>query len=284
MDTLFALFSSFWRYLTGASWFQAVQWPFWVCVILLAFGGIYTARFQKNTLFCRGITGALKLTIIYLVLVLVYKLAPVFMSDVSEYPFLSSSESALTLINPLRLFDRNLGEVAEAFVRLYFLLFLVNIGGSFDYHGTNIASWLGSQIVSCGLAAFVYYYCTYYFSYFLGKLTENTDPMYIVLAICLILPMCILMVMKIYFIVFRKSGHPTYAKVMQFLTAHKFGCLFSITHFSSLTLLAMLTTANSWGLGRIRLRNFHGFAYLLILLMCSATLYVFSQYYTERKA
>jgi hypothetical protein len=60
--------------------------------------------------------------------------------------------------------------------------------------------------------------------------------------------------------------------------------LFSVSFFSFLTTVVMLIAINSRGIGRIRLRNFHGFAYLLILLMCSATLYVFSQYYTERKA
>lgn len=284
MDTLFALFSAFWRYITGASWFQAIQWPFWACLILLAIGGVYTARIQKNTLFCRGITGALKLTMIYLAIVFLHKLAPAYMLSVSEFPFLSMSRSALTLINPLKIFDRAYGTVAEIFVRLYFLLFLVNVCGSFDYNGKNPVSWAGSQVLSCAIAVIVYEMCSYILALIFDKLNMGTGMFFIVLAFCLILPMVILLLMKLYFIVFRKAGNPTYGNVMKFLTAQKFGCLFSITLFSSLSFLSLLIAANAWDLGRITLSNFSWMAYVLILLMCGGTLYVFSQYYTERKA
>lgn len=283
MDTLSALFSAMWQYLTGASWFQAIQWPFWACLFLLAFGGVYTARIRKNTLFCRGITGALKLTMIYLVIVLLYKLAPGYMCSVSEYPFLSMSESALTLVNPLKLFDRSYGAIAEVYVRLYFLLFLVNVCGSFDYNGKNPLSWAGSQGLSCLIAVVVYEMCSYVLALVFDKLSMGTGLFFTVVAIILLLPMCILLLMKICFIVFRKAGNPTYASVMQFLTTQKFGCLFSVTLFSSVSFLAVLIAANAWDIGHIRLSAFSWMAYVLIFVMTTLTLYVFSQYYTERK-
>ena len=89
MDVLSALFSAIWGQFAGAAWFQYLKWPFWTCLILIAVGGVYTARNKKNTLFCRGITGSLKLALIYLVIVGLYIIFPSYMSQVSQYPFLS---------------------------------------------------------------------------------------------------------------------------------------------------------------------------------------------------
>ena len=283
MDTLKALFSAVWRYLSSASWFQAVQWPFWACLILLAFGGIYTARIKKNTLLCRGITGMLKLAMIYLALALLHKFMPGYMVTVSQYPFLFLSESAVTLVNPLNIFDRSIGTLAEAFVRLYFLLFLINFGGHIDYHGKNPVSWIACQMATCIAAALVYSLGSYAVSVFLAKISIASGLFYIVIAAILLLVAFFLMFCKFYFIIFRKAGNVTYGNVMKFLTTNWFGALFSVSFFSFLTTVVMLIAINSRGIGRIQLSSFHGFAYLLILAMCGGTLYVFSQYYTERK-
>lgn len=284
MDTLSAVFSTVWDSLTGAAWFQYIKWPFWACLILIAVGGVYNARFQKNTLFCRGITGTMKLSLIYLAIVFLYRVFPTHMSTVSQYPFLSMSESAMTLVNPLKLFDRPLGAMAQLLVRLYFLLFLVNIGGSIDYSGKNPLSWAGSQLLSCSIAVGFYEIITGAVTKVLFKLHMNAPLFYIIVAACLLLPLCILLTMKLYFIVFRKGGNPTYGAIMKFLTAHKFGTLFSVSFFSMISSLVLLIAVNIGGYARISITNFSWFAYLLIVAMCGGTLFVFSLYYTERKA
>ena len=284
MDTLSALFSGLWERFTGAAWFQYVQWPFWAFLILIAIGGVYTARIRKNTLFCRGITGMLKLTLIYLVIVGLYRMIPSYMATVSQYPFLSMSESTLTLVNPLKLFDRPLGAIAELLVRLYFLLFLINTCGSFDYSGKNALSWAGSQLLSCAIAVGVYELVSVFGTMMLTRLHISPGLVHIIIAVCLLLPLLVLMVMKLYFIVFRKSGNTFYGGLTKFLTAMKFGSLFSITFFSEVCALVLLVMANFWGLGRVALADFSLIAHLLIAAMCTGTLYVFSLYYTERTA
>ena len=103
MEVLSALFNAISDRLTGSAWFHYVQWPFWVFVILIALGGVYTACFQKNTLFCRGVTGALKLTLVYLCYYGIYRLAPNALDFVEEFPFLNITKDTLTLVNPLPL-------------------------------------------------------------------------------------------------------------------------------------------------------------------------------------
>lgn len=284
MDTLSALFSGLWDRLAGAAWFQYVQWPFWAFLILIAIGGVYTARIGKNTLFCRGLTGMLKLTLIYLVIVGLYRVIPSYMSTVSQYPFLSMSESTLTLINPLKLFDRPLGAIAELLVRLYFLLFLVNTCGSFDYSGKNALSWAGSQLLSCSIAVGVYELVTVFATKVLTRLSIPSGLFHIIIAVILLSPLCLLIIMKLCFIVFRKGGNTFYGGLTKFLTGMKFGSLFSVTFFSEVCGLILLVMANLWGLGRVALADFSWIAHFLIALMCTGTLYVFSLYYTERTA
>lgn len=284
MDTLSALFSGLWDRLNGAAWFQSVQWPFWAFLILIAIGGVYTARIRKNTLFCRGITGALKLALIYLVVVCLYKLIPSYMTTVSQYPFLSMSESALTLVNPLKIFDRPLGTIAELFVRLYFLLFLVNTCGSFDYSGKNPLSWAGSQLLSCSIAVGLYELITLTVAKILTKMHFSSGIYHIVIAVLLLAPLALMLLMKLYFVVFRKAGNQVYGGLTKFLTGMKFGTLFSVTFFSELCVLVVLTMVNIGGLGRLPLSGFSWVVWLLIGAMCTGTLYVFSLYYTERTA
>lgn len=284
MDTLSELFSGIWERLAGAAWFQHVQWPFWAFLILIAVGGVYNARFQKNTLFCRGLTGALKLALIYLCSFGLYLIMPEHMSTVSQLPFLHFSESAATLVNPLGLLDRPFGAIAEALVRLYLLLFLINTCGSFDYYGKNPLSWLGSQVLSCGIAWVAYELVSSGVTIVLAKMHVRTPLYYTIVAILLLAPLFILLLMKLYFIVFRKGGNPTYGVVMKFLTTQKFGVLFSVSFFSILSVFIFLVVANFYGIGRIALSKLSIPAYVLILAMCLVTLYVFSLYYTERKA
>lgn len=284
METLSALFSTMWGHFTGAAWFQYVQWPFWTFLFLIALGGVYNARFKKNTLFCRGITGGLKLALIYLCCFGLYRIIPEHMANVSQFPFLSISSTTLTLVNPLGLLDRLFTELPGVLVRLYFLLFLINAIGALDYCGKNFLSWLGSQILTCSASVLLYELLTSTATRIWLKVFDDTHWLYLSAAILLLIPLTVLMSMKLFFIVFRKAGNPTYSTIMQFLTARKFGSLFSVSFFSLLAVLIFLVFISLLGHSRMALANFNLVAYTLIVAMCIGTLFVFSLYYTERKA
>ena len=283
MDVLSALFSAIWGQFAGAAWFQYLKWPFWTCLILIAVGGVYTARNKKNTLFCRGITGSLKLALIYLVIVGLYIIFPSYMSQVSQYPFLSMSDTTMTLVNPMGLFDRWNTTLPEVMVRLYFLLFLINTTGSFDYSGKGTLSWLGSQLLSCSIAVGLYEII----SFAVLRVWRSVLPvnwLFLGVAVLLLIPAVVLLTMKLCFILFRKSGNTFYTEAMQFLTAKKFGSLFSVSFFSVLVVLFFLIVLNAFDFSSMAISNFSRMAYLMMILMCSGTLYVYSLFYTERAA
>ena len=284
MEVLSALFNAISDRLTGSAWFQYVQWPFWVFVILIALGGVYTACFQKNTLFCRGVTGALKLTLIYLCYYGIYRLAPNAMDFVEEFPFLNITKDTLTLVNPLSLLKSFFTDFPKNMVRLYWLLFFLNFCGHVDYGGRSKSAWTLSQFFSCPIAVCLYQLLGNPFATFFNWLDVDIKWLYIAVSAVLLLPLGILMAMKYIFIVFRKSGNAVYGGMMKFLTSIKFGTLFSVTFFSVLCALVVLVMANFSGLGRVALANFSWVAHFLITLMCTVTLYVFSLYYTERTA
>lgn len=280
MEKLSALFNAICDQFTRAAWFQYVQWPFWTFLFLIALGGVYNACFKKNTLFCRGITGALKLTVIYLVGVGLYVLFPSHMSTVSQLPFLSLTEKTLTLVNPLGLVDRLFTALPEVLVRLYFLLFLINTTGFFDYGGKNFLPWLGSQFLSCSIAMILYELIT---RPIVRYWPFSHVWLYLFIAGCLLTPLIILTVMKLFFVVAKKAGNPTYSTVMQFFTAQSFGSLFSVTLFSTLAVLAFLVIVSLCGCSRMSLTRFNWTAYTIILFMSTATLFIYSMFYTERK-
>lgn len=284
MDSLSALIADLWKQLFDAAWFQYVQWPFWAFLTLLAFGGVYTARIKKNTLFCQGITGALKLTLIYLIVVSLYRRIPSYMNQVSEFPFLSVSDTTITLVNPLSLLDRPFTALPMSLVRLYCLLFIINLAGRIDYINKKFVTWGGIQVVTCASAAFLFSFVSYHIDRNWEKIFDSTYWLYLGSGILLLLPLAILLGMKLWFIVFRKSGNPTYSTVMQFFTTHKFGTLFSVTLFSMVVVLLYLVAISLCGISKLALANFNRTAYLLIIAMCLGTLWVYSLYYTEYTA
>lgn len=279
MENLTALFTAICDRFTGAAWFQYVQWPFWTFLFLIALGGVYNARFQKNTLFCRSLVGALKLTMIYLVAVGLHVAFPKYMATVSQLPFLSISEETITLVNPLGLLDRIFTALPQVFVRLYFLLFLVNATGSFDYSGRNLIPWLFSQFASCA-AAILIYEAISLLTIRLWRLPPSW--FYNIIAILLLLVATVMITCKLFFIVTKKSGNHAYSVTLQFLTG-RFGSLFTISFFSLLMVTLFLILVNSFGNGRMLLANFNRMAYFLICAMCTLTLCVFSLFYTERQ-
>lgn len=274
-------------WLTGAAWFQIIKWPFWFFLILVAFGGVYTAVFKKSTLLCRGITGSLKLAMIYMFCIVIYRYFPSCMEFATKLPFITLTDKTLTLIKPQSLFDQPFSDLSRNLVMLYGLLLCVNLGGHLDYGGRNKLSWLGCQIITCAFAVLFYRLSAWLIhkvlSLFAGMFPGITNLYYISVAVLLLAPVAILITMKYLYIVFRKAGNPTYTKVMQFLCSQHFGSLAFVTFFSELVILIFLAIVNAWDMAVIPLASINPVAYVLITVMCCATLLVYSMYYTERK-
>ena len=168
------------------------------------------------------------------------------------------------------------------FLLNHFLLFLINTAGSFDYSGRGTVSWIGSQLLSCSIAVGVYEAV----SYAVLRVWRSILPvnwLFLGVAGLLLIPCLLLLLMTLFFILFRKGGNAFYSDVMQFLTSQKFGSLFSVSLFSMLAVLIFLVVVNSFGISRMAVADFRRPAYLIIMLMCAATLLVFSLFYTERK-
>lgn len=266
-----------------ATWFQAVKWPFWFFLILIALGGVYTACFQKNTLLCRGITGALKMALIYMFCIGFRQIFPGCMEFVTNLPFIAITDKTLTLIHPATLFSHPFSLLPQTLVRLFFLQLCINLGGHYDYGGRSKLPWIGSQIASCTISMSLYWLCTYLFNYVAAKFAGLIKVYYIAVFLLVLVPLLTLVALKFIFIIFRKAGNPTYAMVMTFLSAKHLGSLLFVTLFSMLFTLIFLVVINTWEMAEMTIANFCPFAYILIMLMCGATLLVYSMYYSERK-
>ncbi|MBE6951357.1 MAG: hypothetical protein E7451_08495 [Ruminococcaceae bacterium] len=279
MDKLTTLFHTVGDSLTGASWFEYVQWPFWAFLIIIAVGGVYNARFNKNSLLCRGILGALKLAVIYMVAVAGHIWAPSFMSGFSQLPFLSVSKETLTLVNPLGLLDRWNTALPQVLVRLYFLLFLINAVATFDYNGRQFPTWVLFQTLSCTAAVVIYSAI----SAFLIKFWPfPLSWLYNIIAILLLLVFFLMLLFKLFFLLNKKPGNHAYTVLLQFFTKQKFGSLFTVSALSWLTVLFFLVVLNLFGMGRMAFANFNTAAFLLIGAMCTVTMYIYAKFFTER--
>ena len=266
-----------------AAWFQAIQWPFWFFLILVALGGVYTACFQKNTLLCRGLTGALKLAMIYMFCIGFRQIFPDCMKFVTTLPFITITDKTLTLIHPKSLFSHPFTELPQSLVKLFFLQLCINVGNHYDYGGRGKLQWIGSQIASCSIMMGVYWLCTYFFDYVASKFSDFIDIYYIAVFLLVLVPLLVLVALKFIFIIFRKAGNPTYGMIMKFLSAKHLGSLFFVTLFSMLFILIFLVIINIWDMAEMTIANFCPFAYILIMFMCGVTLLIYSMYYIEHK-
>ena len=266
-----------------AAWFQAVKWPFWFFLILVALGGVYTACFQKNTLLCRGVTGALKLALIYMFCIGFRQIFPGCMEFVTKLPFITVTDETLTLIHPATLFSQHFSLLPQTLVRLFFLQLCINLGGHYDYGGRGKLQWIGSQIASCTISMGLYWVFTSLFNYVAAKFAGLIKVYYIAVFLLVLVPLLILVALKFVFIIFRKAGNPTYGMIMKFLTAKHPGSLFFVTLFSMLFTLIFLVVINRWNMAEMTIANICPFAYILIMLMCGVTLLIYSMYYSERK-
>ena len=274
-------------WLTKAAWFQIVKWPFWFFLVLIAFGGVYTAIFKKSTLLCRGITGALKLAMIYMFCIGVYHVFPACMKFATQLPLVSLAEETLTLTNPKDLLSHPFSDFPRNLVPLFGLLLCINLGAHLDYGGRNKLPWFGCQILTCTVSVILYRLLAKVIDFPLSILTDKfagiTNLFYLSIAILLLVPLAVLLTMKYMCIVFRKAGNPTYTKIMQFLCSQHFGSVPFVTFFSELVILIVLAVLHAGEMAVVPMASFNPIAYILIMAMCGGTLLVYSMYFTEHK-
>lgn len=277
LDKITSLFTAIGDLLNASSWFPLLKWPFWTLTIILALCGVYYARFEhKKLLLTYAFQGALKLALIYMAAAACYAWAPSLVSDLSQLPFFSVSEEALTLVNPLGLLDRLTTALPRVVVRLYFLLFFINAVTVFDYTPKNFLSWTFFQGIS-GAASVVLYAAIsaganrFFRSY--------VDLFHKVLAVLILAFFLILLALKLYFSFIKPGGNPTFQPIFLFLTQKKFGSQFTVTALSFLIVICYLVIANLFGYARFELASFNTIAFVLSGLMCTGTLYIFSRFF-----
>lgn len=272
-----SLFTTIGEILNASSWYQLVKWPFWTLVIILAICGVYTARFGKRQLLCLGFQGALKLAIIYMIAAAGYIWAPSLMANLSQLPFFSVSEEALSLVNPLGLLERWDTALPRVLVRLYFLLFFINAASVFDYTNTpNFVGWLFFQLLFGGIAVVFYAALS---SMVVRHWPGGPDMFCKMMAIILIAVFGLLLVFKFVFTFIIKNDSNAFQTVYMFLTTQKFGQQFTVTMLSFLIVLVYLVIASMNGHSRLELGSVNPVAFLVNGTMCVLTLYVFNRYY-----
>ena len=280
MDTLTSLFTAIGDSLTGASWFDMVKWPFLILVALIALGGAYTVRFNSNsTLLCLGIQGALKLTLIYMATLVCHLWIPSFMLTLKQLPFMSITESSLRLFNPLDILDGLFSSLQSEFVRLYFLLLMINLTTLLDYRGKNFLTWLFLQIASCGLTVGAYAFLSWAIrtalGVFIAPVTKATFIILIIFGIGVV-------IWKYVLLLLRKQDDPTFTFLYGILVKHPVGRCISTAYFSLLIVSVFLCILNMTGNAALKLAELNLAGFAIIGFLCTMTLYVFNMYYCKR--
>lgn len=279
MDTLTSLFTRICDYLNATSWFSLIQWPFWTLLIILALCGVYTARFGKAKLLSLGFQGALKLTLIYMVAAAGYAIFPDHMLKLSQLPLLFYSDGVLSLVNPLELLDRWNTALPAVIVRLYFLLFFINLGSVIDFNPSNPISWGILQIITSGFSVFIYACVSFFIRYFWPV---SLSLLHCILAILLLLLFTLLLAFKLYYTFIKKGGNPSFQAVFKAMTEKKYGSPFTVSAFSFLIVMGYVFIVHLCGHAQLRMDSFNWIAFCLNGFMCTVTLYCFTRYYNSK--
>ena len=276
MQEITTLFIAIGDFFTKADWYTMVKWPFWILLCIVAAGGVYCARFGKKTLLNQGVTGVLNLVVIYMTATIGYIYFPP-LRTMSELPFLSVTEEAVTLLDP---FTLELGVLSPLLLRLMILILLVNLSDSFSAGGKTLLSWLFFQFVTVTIGLLFYSIVTAGLSLILPSVLNR----YAIVPVAIVLGIGVLMVCaKFIFTVISRGGNPYFSAVYKFFTVNKAGSLFTISALSFL--LAMIVLSGMHLTGNITLvyPNINTNGLWIILLMLLAVLYIFGMFYNDKK-
>lgn len=261
----------------ATSWFPLIKWPFWTLIVILAVCGVYTARFGKKKLLCLAVQGSLKLALIYMVAAVCYYLFPNEMANFSELPFLLVSEETLALANPLSMLSNWDTTLPYVIVRLYFLLFFINMISKFDYNTSHVLSWFLAQVVT--VAAGFGLYCVVFF-FILSFWPGNPYLFYKIVAVTLIACFTLVFVFKfVYTFIRKKDGNNTFQGIYLFLTTKSFGMVFTVSVLSFLIVIGYLVIAALFGQNVLELSSFNAIAFAINGFLTTVTLYFFNRFF-----
>lgn len=276
MDKIASLFTTIGDILNASSWFPLVKGPFWTLLAVLAFSGVYTARFEKKRLVTLSIQCVLKLALLYMIAAACYIWFPSLVSEFSQLPFFSVSEESLTLVNPLGLLDRWNTALPRVVVRLFFLMFFINLIGILEHKAANVLTWIFFQgIVGVfGLLLYVGFHLIVV-RFWPGSI----DTFYKVFAVLVILLFGILLAFKLYYAFGNKNGNDTFQKIYEFFTEKPMGMQLTVSAIAFLIAVGYLAFLAFTGHNRLALDAVNPIAFAINCIMTTMTLYVFSRYY-----
>lgn len=277
MNDIKMFFYAIGDYLGGASWFLMARWPFWILLFAVAAGGVYTARFGKKTLFCRSISGAIKLCGIYQVAIILYTVVPVLRSLPFGLPFLFVSEESVGIADPLNL---NLGTLSPILLELMFLTLLVDFVESLNPGGKTILTWVFSQFLTVFISLSAYLIIVAVINFLMPSSFGSIAiiPVMIVFTVFLLV-LCA----KFIFTVVLDRKNPQFRSIYDFFTKNKTGSLMTVSALSFLfsgAAYAVLSLTGSNGQA-FASTDLIGLCFILFLLLLAE--YVFTMYYCGKK-
>ena len=277
MQEFSTLFTAIGDFFTKADWFTMVKCPFWILLCTVAAGGVYCARFGKNTLLNQGVTGVLNLLFIYLTATLGYIYLPVLRSMFSELPFLIVSKESATLLDPLSV---NPLVLAPVLLRLIILSLSINLFNFLGAGGKTLITWFFSQILTAVLSLVLYAIVTGGLTFILPCFPER----YAIIPVVLFVVIAVLLLCaKFIFTVLISGGNPYFSAIYKFFTVNKGGALLTTSALSILMAMVVLFVMQMTGNTTLEFSSFNVSALWVILLMLLVVLYIFSMFYTDRK-
>jgi hypothetical protein len=277
MNDIKSVVSAIDAYFTNAAWFQMGIWPFWILLFTVAAGGVYTARFGKKTLLCRGISGTLNLCGIYQAAILLYTLFP-FLRDIPfSLPFLEVTKDTVALMNPMTM---KLSVLAPTLLQLMFLMLLVDFVESLNPGGKTILSWLFSQAVTVSISLSAYLVIITGFNFLVPSAAAWIAIVPVVVAALVFL---LMLCGKLIFTVVLESGNPQFKNAYGFFTGHKFGSLLTVSSLnflftSALSTVLFFTEQTRWTFATV---NRRGITFILFLILAAE--YFYAMLYCGKK-
>lgn len=277
MNEIQTVLSEIRAYFTDASWFQLGKWPFWVLLFTVAAGGVYTARFGKKTLLCRGICGTINLCGIYVSAIILYTLFPSLRALPFGLPFLDVTDQTARLLDPIVM---EVGTLAPILLRMMFLILLVDFLEYLNPGGKTLMSWMLSQVVTVTLSLSTYLVIISGFNMLLPDLSGT----YAIIPVVLVAALFLLMISaKFVFTIVLESGNPQFKSIYGFFTTHKGGSLLTVSALSflfSAALYAVLYVTENYQIS-FSDANLSGLGFILLLLLIAE--YFFAMLYCGKK-
>ena len=277
MPDFTSLIAAIGDFFTKADWYAMVKWPFWILLTTVAAGGVYTARFGKKNLICQGVSGLLNLIILYLVFSLGYTAVPALRTMLSEMPFLSVTETAVTAVDPWGL---SWAAIPPVMLRLMILVFLLIMTDNLGLNPKTLLTWLAFQILDTVIALVLYAIITAGVSLIFPSLLGRFALIPVVLVLLIGL---VVLCAKFVFTVIIREPNTYFPAVYKFFTVNRFGSMLTVSAVSFLLAVLTLTLLNLLDCSVLTFASANRTGLVIILVLCMVVQYFFSMFYSDRK-